>query len=190
MAKRQPLLETGDVIKTHPREGYWGCAVVLNSREKTVEFGPQCLIGITPIIIHHDFSWAEIADSQMAILEFDRGIRLAPGEYGSRHETCIGIYLAKPNPTLPVIANVVPPRVFSGPLTFEVGDGTNGRWPLCGKVPAHLGMEAVIAWRQIHDHASWLAEMEQARASYEVLEKKTREGERQRRKLRKSRSGT
>ncbi|MEK7413156.1 MAG: hypothetical protein AAB263_07550 [Planctomycetota bacterium] len=155
--KRKPkskLLATGDVIKTHPREGYWGCAVVLNLRVKTKEFNPFCHIGITPLVFQHDYEWSDIADIPLSIVEFDRGIRLIPGKYFTRRETCIGIYDARPHPDLPVIGRVDPTTVFSGPLDFDqIGDATKDKWPLCGRVGADLGYEAVLVWKKHHNVA-------------------------------------
>ncbi len=47
------LLNKGDVIKTVPMEGYWGCALVLSSRDKVDGFDPMCHIAITPLIFRH-----------------------------------------------------------------------------------------------------------------------------------------
>lgn len=150
--KRKPkakLLATGDVIKTHPSERFWGCAVVLNARGKTERFNPCCHIGITPLLFQRDYEWCDIAGVVLSVLEFDRGIRLTPGHYSTRHETCIGIYDARPHPDLPVIGRVDPSAVFSGPLDFDlIGNATEGKWPLCGRVKAHLGYEAVLVWNK------------------------------------------
>ena len=145
------LLAAGDVIKTHPREGFWGCAVVLNTRGKTEQFNPSCLIGLTPVVFQRDYEWREIVEIPFSILEFDRVCEFVPGECFTRHEICIGIYDARPHPDLPVIGRVDPSGVFSGPLDFEpVGDATNGNWPLCGRIPEDLGYEAVLVWNEQH----------------------------------------
>lgn len=127
--------------------------MVLNTRERCDRFNPFCLIGITPIIFRHDFAWPEIADWSFSILQFERGVRLFPGENRSRRETCIGWYDAWPNAALPTIGQVDASKVYRGPIRFEIGDATNGKWPLCGRIEGHLGYEAVIAWRRIHDAA-------------------------------------
>ncbi|MCU1288047.1 MAG: hypothetical protein JWN60_276, partial [Acidobacteria bacterium] len=47
---KKKLLQKGDVIKTNPREGFWGCAVVISEREKTKERDPMCHIAITQVV--------------------------------------------------------------------------------------------------------------------------------------------
>src|SRR3982751_1707839 len=101
--KKPRPLRRGDVIKTHPRDGYWGCAVVLTEPCEQENLLPLCHIGITPIVIRHDYRWAEIEGAELSILEFDRGVRTAPLTYASRRETCIGLYTSYPHPLLPVI---------------------------------------------------------------------------------------
>ncbi|MCL2309265.1 MAG: hypothetical protein FWC42_03170 [Proteobacteria bacterium] len=155
--KRKPkdrLLTIGDVIKTHPREGFWGCAVVLNTRGKTGQFNPFCLIGITPLVFQYDYGWGDIAERPLSVLEFDRGVELSPDLYFTRRETCIGIYDARPHPDLPVIGCVDPSSVFIGPLDFDqIGDGAEGKWPLCGCITANLGYEAILVWNKKHSVA-------------------------------------
>ena len=164
-----PALEVGNVIKTHPKDGFWGCAVVLNTRKKCSQFNPFCLIGIAPIVLRHDFAWSEVANLEFSILEFVRGIRLFPGDTRSRRETCIGWYDARPNADLPTIGSVDASQVFQGPVVFEIGDATNGKWPLCGRIPAHLGIEAVIAWRRIHDAAQLAIDEEASAKAHDEL---------------------
>jgi hypothetical protein len=183
-AKRTSL-EIGDVIKTHPKDGFWGCAVVLNTREKCEQFNRFCLIGITPIVFRHDFTWREVADFEFSILEFVRGIRLFPGDTRSRRETCIGCYDARPNPELPTIGRVDASKVFAGPIGFEVGDATNGKWPLCGRIKEHLGNEAVVAWRRTHDAVQLALDVEASRRSHDALMARLKLEERAKRDARK-----
>ena len=182
-------LRRGDVIKTHPRDGYWGCAVVLTEPWEENGGRPLCHIGITPIVMLHDYGWTEIASTELSILEFDRGIRTAPLTYVARHETCIGLYTSGPHPLLPIIGNVDPIRVFAKPLTFEVGDGTNGKYPLYGPIAPHLGSEAIASWMRVHDPAQWQAVVDAARESYERTSATLKEEERQKRSARRKRKG-
>ena len=168
--KRKPkveLLKIGDVIKTHPQDGYWGCAIVLNARGKTGRFNPFVHIGTTPIIFRHDYQWDELASVSFTILEFDREVRLVPGIYPTRHETCICIYDARPHPDFPVIGHIDTSGVFSGPLGFEPGNAANGKWPWGGRIPSNLGIEAVVVWRSVHDRTQWLADVEASRKAHE-----------------------
>ena len=182
-------LRRGDVIKTHPREGYWGCAVVLTDPHKQKDLLPLCHIGITPIVMRHDYVWAEIEAAELSILEFDRGVRTAPHTYPTRRETCIGLYTSHPHPHLPIIGSVDPSRVFTASLTFEVGNGTDGRYPLCGRIAPQLGSEAVISWMRVHDPAQWQLVVDAARESYERKSATLKEEEREKQRARRTRKG-
>lgn len=84
--------------------------------------------------MQHDYEWAETAGTALTILERDTEVRTAPYTYGTHHPICFGQYTAKPHPALPVIANIDAARVFPASLTFEVDDGTAGKYPLCGSL--------------------------------------------------------
>lgn len=175
---RMSSLKRGDVIKTHPREGFWGVAVVLTAPFEEAGLRARCHIGITSLVLKHDFEWGDIAGTQLSILEFERGVRTGPMTYTTRLETCIGQYVAETHPSLPVLGNVDPTPFAPAALTTEVGDGTNGKYPLCGPITAHLGGEAVSNWLRMHDPAQWLREVEAARASFENVEARRLEDER------------
>ena len=88
----------GDVIKTHPRDGFWGCAVVL-SLGGIEGLDPLCHIGVTPVVFRHDYAWDELDATSLSILVVDRSVRMAPDTYGTRPRvTCIGIYTTKAHP--------------------------------------------------------------------------------------------
>ncbi len=185
---KPPLLTSGDVIKTHPTEGFWGCSVVLNTRGRTEYFNPMCLIGITPVIFRQDFTWQEIANYPLKVLEFDRDINLMPNIVATRRETCIGCYDSRLHPDLSVIGSVDVHQVFQGSLDFEpVGDGTQGRWPLCGRITTGLGMEAVTAWRRENDREQWLLELGANRRDHWELMARLKQEEREKRLLREQR---
>jgi hypothetical protein len=184
---KPPILNDGDVIKTHPNEGFWGCAVVLKSKDKTGRFDPLCLIGVTPIIFRHDFVWREVASLPFSVLEFDREIRQVPGQTQARHETCIGCFDARPHPELPTIGTVAVSEVFSGPLGFEVGDASDGKWPLCGRISPRLGYEAVLEWRRKYDQLQWKKEVAAAEKDYEEMVARLQREERDKRLARKNR---
>jgi hypothetical protein len=144
----------------------------------------MCHIGTTPVILRHDYRWAEIEGRELRILDFERAVRIAPNEYGTRQETCIGIYTAYSHPALPVIGLVEATRVLASPLTFEVGDGTAGKYPLCGPLGLHLGSEAVSEWLRINDPAQWQADRDAARESYEQTSEALKAAERRKRQAR------
>ena len=151
--------------------------------------------------MQHDYEWAEIAGTALTILERDTEVRTAPYTYGTRHSICIGQDTAKPHPALPVIANIDAARVFPASLTFEVGDGTAGKYPLCGSLQTRkvrgvaerefptLGMEAVAEWLRINRPGQWQAERDAASEWFERYERGRLEEERRKRQERRSRKG-
>ena len=149
----------------------------------------MCHIGTTSLVIRHDYEWAEIEGTELRILNFQRGVRIRPDQYGTRHEICIGIYTAYSHPALPVIGNVEPTRVFASPLTFDVGDGTAGKYPLCGPLALHLGGEAVLEWLRMNDPVRGQTERDVARESYERTSEALRAEERRKRQARRLRKG-
>lgn len=159
--------------------------MVLKTRKRTSEFNSFCLIGITPVILRHDFVWEEVARRKFSIMEFVQNFRVFPGDTRTRRVTCLGWYDARPLAGLPTIGKVDASRVFEGPVTFRIGDGTSGRWPLCGRIDMYLGMEAVIAWRRIHDAAQLALDEEARRADLDEHLARVKQEERDKRAARK-----
>lgn len=164
------LLSKGDVIKTNPFPGYWGCGIVLTDREKTNEYDPMCLIGIMDIVFTHDYLFEEINFTKLKILQSGVYLRTDLNEYKfHRKVICIGIYSRKMKIDLKIIGKL---GVFPFPLpslSFAVGDGSDGRWPMCGSVENSLGFEAVHTWRSIHDKENWEKDILKARKSHEDM---------------------
>ena len=172
----------GEVLRTEPRSGYWGCAVVLSGTEATAEFHPRFHVGITPIIFRHEFGLSDIDVNQLRILRRTDEIRVGPDRYVPRTtRTCIGIYAAKARGDIFVLGKIDPLRLYDAPLTFEIGDGTNGNFPLCGPMRKEIGWEAVIEWRRIHDAQAISREVVEARAQFEEMEAKRLAEQRNRR---------
>ena len=183
---RTAPLKAGDVIRTHPREGFWGCAIVLADYPASESVEPRCHIAITPIVRHQPYQWEDLAAETLTVLEFLTYYRPSPDIRRSRVRTCITLYPNTKLPPLDVIANTEPGVVFAGPLSPKVGSGP-GEYPLGSRVdPDFLGMEAVIAWRRVHDQAALEAEEADADAEYFAREEarlaKQREQDRNRRK--------
>jgi len=65
---------------------------------------------------------------------------------------------------------------------MEIGDGTDGAYPLCGPVPDYLGQEAVVAWRRVHDRERLAKEQRESFERFEVFEQKRLEEARRKRK--------
>ena len=164
------LLSLGDVLRTHPLDGYWGCAIVLTVREKTEQFDPMCHIGITTAVFRHEYGFGEINPSNLTILQHDQEIRIAPYTYRPLgKETCIGIYSRKVTPAVAVIGSVDPSSIYPARLKFVAGDSTDGGWPFCGKIDSSLGYEAVHLWRAENDREAWLKDIAAAEKSHEEM---------------------
>ena len=165
-------LQPGDVIQTHPQRGFWGCAVVLSASDSTDQFHPMCHIGITTLITKRKFSWGSIDPQLLEIATFAPVVRVAANEYYQSKEprTCIGIYSVKNTAGLTIIGNINPAHVYDKPLTFEVGDGTEGKFPLCGPIKDGFGSEAVVAWRLIHDREHLDRQANESRKQFERYE--------------------
>ena len=67
---------------------------------------------------------------------------------------------------------------------FEVGEGVDGRWPLCGPVRDQLGSEAVASWRAVRDNEQWLEDVAAARMSHEQMLVRLKEREKEERQKR------
>lgn len=176
----------GDLLQTEPRPGYWGCAVVLSAFPGTQELHPSFHIGITPIVLRHDYALSEIDTTSLSILRFSRGVRVAPLTYTTRNqEVCIGIYTARSQLDLRVLGTVDSKTLYTAPLTLAVGDGTGGDFPLCGPLRRSIGSEAVVAWRRVHDTEAFEREANEAKIQFEAREAerllKQRQAQRKRR---------
>jgi len=168
--QKRYVLQLGDVIETRPREGFFGIALVLAVCDATAEFDPQCLIGITTAIFDRPLEMADVRVDDLEIVKLDVEARTGPNAYAPlRRMVCIKIHGRKLPPSMRVLGRVDTSRLNLGPLGFEVGDGTGGRYPLCGAIPDHLGSEAVIAWRLIHDRAQFVADRDASRVAHEEL---------------------
>ena len=138
----------GDVIRTTPKDGYWGIAVVLSEREKTTEFLPMCHIAITAAVFKYQVEFSELNFDDLKPLEFNRFYRHIPNKTFSKIETLIGVYPRKNRAKLAVIGNIDPSKIYTGPLPFSPDYGLEVKWPLCGYVSSSLGSEAVIQFER------------------------------------------
>jgi len=170
MARTHQLLRRGDVIRTEPLAGYWGCAVVLSELPATPGLRAMCHIGITPVVRRHPFTLEELADDEWTVLRLEVGVRVGIGEYLPRRMTAIGQWANFKVPALTLLGRVDPAIVYSHDLTSEVGDGSASAFPLCGPIRASLGAEAVAAWRRVHEAEASRAERDESRARFEVFE--------------------
>lgn len=179
-------LQPGDVIQTNPKRGFWGCAIVLSARDSTDQFQPMSHICITTLISKKKYAWNDVDFRRLEIVKIAPIVRVGPDEYYQSNElrTAIGIYSLKSAAGLRIIGQVNPTDVYNKPLTFQVGDGTKGRFPLCGPIPDDLGEEAVVAWRLIHDKEGQAQESAKAMRQYERYEQQRLSEQRAKRQAR------
>lgn len=161
MSPHSEAYKDGDVIRTNPKESFWGCAVILKTWSEARPFGPCVHIATTPVVKRHEYSFSELRAADFKVLSFNKGYRVGPLDYRYRTVTVIGIYSLLRATKFPVIGRVDPKKVFAPKLDLTVGDSTDGGFPLHGPIPPELGMEAVIAWREVHDHDNWIRELEE-----------------------------
>lgn len=177
----------GELLQTEPYPGYWGCAIVLSAYPQSAQMHPQFHIGITPIVMLHEYELSEIDTSNLSIMKVTRKIRLEPFTYGTLpEETCIGIYTAKSRSIIRVLGRVDPKPIYSRRLTRRIGDGTKGNFGLHGPLRKNIGHDAVAAWRSIHDAEAAEKEGAKAAAEFEAFDAKRLADQREAARLRKS----
>ena len=181
-------LNPGDVIRTHPEKGFWGCAVVLSSADSTQDSYPRCHIAVLDLMKKRKYAWKNINIDEHDIVNLNYKVRVAPFEYiqAPSPQLSVGIYTLRKIGSLDIIATVNPKEIYSKPLTFEVGDGTSGTFPLCGPIPDNLGYQAVINWRKINDAVNFESESQKNAAQFEGMERKRLAAQREKYKLRNS----
>ena len=165
--KVKKFLEVGDVIKTNPFEGFWVCSLVLSSREKTKDFNGLCHIAVTNLVFTHDFAISEIDSADHMILHRENRIGITV--------PCINVYASRIKPGIEVIGNIDVSALYKKPLTFEIGDGSEGGWPSCGPVSKSIGFEAIHQWRSINDRVQWILDIKDAEKSHEEMLQRLKE---------------
>lgn len=152
MKKLKNPLRPGDVIRTHPRRGYWGCVVVLSARDSTEKLHPVSHFATTTFISKTKYTWEEIDISELRLLESAHVFRASPGEYYEMPVApCIDMYTITTAADLDVIGHMDPKQIYPWRITYTVGDRENGRFPLSGPVTSSIGEEAVTAWLEAQD---------------------------------------
>ena len=177
------LLNKGDVIRTNPRDGFWGIAVVLSEQDNIGSPWPKCHIAITPLVFTHPVNFDEIVISELSVLEFVRGVRLKPNEEFSRMDTLIGVYSRQVIEPVTIIGSIDPSFLYNGPLPYEPWHYLEIKWPLCGKPNRSLGYEAVISWRRLNDSENLQKEIEESDRRFDETIQKINEKEREKRRV-------
>lgn len=172
MKKYKNPLKPGDVIRTHPARGYWGCAVVLSAKDGDGRFYPMSHIGITTFISKTRYEFLQLARIKLKLVKFKSVIRVAPNEYYKSRETRTSIYIHTilPKPVVDVIGTTNPKKLYGKRLTFEPGDGTGNTFPWSGPLTAEAGDDAVNAWREKYDAAALRNESAKHMAWFEKFE--------------------
>ena len=110
---------------------------------------------------------------------------LKPGDVILTHpQRGIGIYSVKSAVGLTILGTMDPALVYAKRLTFKVGDGTKGDFPLCGPISDGFGCEAVDAWREVHDKERLDREVARLNQQFERFEAKRLSEEKTRRQAR------
>lgn len=150
MPKKKMLhFRKGDIIRTNPKNGFYGVAVVLNDGVKLeLSSGrwsyPMCHIAITPLLFNHEISIDDINVSELKPLRFLNYFKKSDGTLVPwDNRICINIYTTRNKVELPIIGNIDPILIWDNPLSFKVSsDGFHIR----GDVSQSLGIEAYIQW--------------------------------------------
>ena len=187
MAYKNPFT-LGTVLRTHPRRGFWGCAIVLSACDETAEMHAKSHIAITTYISKRKYAWKNVDQTKLQIVSDTPEVRVGPDDYrrAAQAQTCIGIYTLKKTTPLDVVGTIDPQQIYSEPLTFEVGPGTNGTFPLCGPITENLGWQAAVAFRKVHDSENFQRDSNKSRARFEKAELKRLKDARAKRKTRKN----
>ncbi len=147
------LLNFGDVIRTNPVSGYWGIAIVLSEREKTIEFDPMCHIALTPLVFQHEVDISELRLEDLTVLEIEH-YNFNPLGNNPESNKVIGVYSRIVNEATSVIGSIDPKPLYDGPLPFSPDYGLEITWPLCGNVDTRFGIQAITHWLRAYDPAA------------------------------------
>lgn len=157
-------VEIWDLIKSNPIEDYWVCSVVLTSRKRTDGFAPMCHVAVTNVVLDHSFTESEIDfENLRVIFEYNNEGHKVP---------CIGIYASRVGKEIEIIGRQKIDSLCRSDLDFEIGNGSDGGWPMCGPMTKGLGYQAVHQWRSVNDRDAWLRDIRLGEQSHhEMLER-------------------
>lgn len=144
------IFSKGDIIRTNPKEGFYGLAIVLDDGRK-VELQPNiiskplCHIAITPYIFDYEFDIEVIRDLKLEPLIFTQ-YQIVNGErLFLRNKLCIDIYTNKNKSKLPVIGKIDPKLIYTEELLWKP---QFDKFCLKGDPNSDLGHEAYINWQR------------------------------------------
>lgn len=147
------IFSKGDIIRTNPKEGFYGIAIVLDDAKKIeLTLGkwsyPLCHIAITPYIFDYEFGIEDIKNLKFEPLIFTQYKLVNDEKVFLRNKLCIDIYTNKNKAKLSVIGTVDPTNIYKEELLWEP---QFDRFHLCGDTSSNLGLQAYINWNRNND---------------------------------------
>lgn len=151
-------IEKGDVLKSNPLQGFWVCTIVLTYSPKNDEFNAMSHTAVTNAVFDYDFLFSDIDLSNLKIIHVDN--------HEDDFVPCIEIHTSKLPKEVEIIGQIDPEPLYPNKLAFEIGNGSDGGWPMCGHLNSSLGFQAVHQWRSLNDRESWLEDIATSEASH------------------------
>ncbi|WP_431095680.1 hypothetical protein [Polaromonas aquatica] len=166
-------LQPGDVIRTNPDDGYWGCAIVLDRFSLSPMFpkSEASHIATTGLVKKSLYELVDIDMSDLKPLLFEQHYQ--PTEDSPLYiktVTCVEKYALLGKHKVDVIGTTDPLQIYGGPLCATFGDFPGG-FPLRMHIDRYLGNEALITWRRKCDKDAWDAMVAKSNAANFDLEK-------------------
>tara|TARA_R110000764_G_scaffold120362_1_gene208119 strand:+ start:544 stop:1041 length:498 start_codon:yes stop_codon:yes gene_type:complete len=161
-------VEKGDLLKSNPLEGYWVCSLVLSNHPKSDKFNPMSHIAMTNAVFSHDFEFSDVDIENLKIIHTNNNERhMVP---------CIEIYTSKLIKDVEVIGHIKSESYYPHHLELQIGNGSDGGWPLCGPLKESLGYQAVHQWRSQNDREVWLNDIAEAEKSHAAMLERIKHG--------------
>ena len=139
----------GDIIRTNPKEGFYGIAIVLDDAKK-IELSPGkwsypiCHIAIMPYIFDYAFDIKDTISLKLEPLIFTQYQRINGERKFLRNKLCIDIYTNKNKSGLPVIGNMDITNIYTEEMLWKP---QFDRFHLSGDpTRTNLGSEAYTNW--------------------------------------------
>ncbi|BAU56058.1 DUF4240 domain-containing protein [Mucilaginibacter gotjawali] len=154
-------IQEGDIHHTILRDGRFGAVRVLKTGGK-FGFSPYTfhLIGVTAYI-----------GEQPPIISDPRLTEILITEYiYPKGKSIINIYCGKFPKQLKYVGNI-PISCEESNFKIEIGNGIDGGFPSCGKIPQDIGYEILIEWRYKYDNFNFVKEIEISRKEHEEFMK-------------------
>jgi hypothetical protein len=185
-------LQPGNVIRTNPDDGYWGCAIVLDRFSLSPMFpkSEACHIATTGLVKRSFYELADVDASELKPLLFEQHYQpTRDSPLYVKTVTCIEKYALLGKHQVDVIGTIDPLQIYGGPLSTTFGNFPGG-FPLRMKIDRYLGNQAVIAWRRKYDREAWDAKVAASNATHFDREEERLQKNRETRKARTKKKDT